>query len=156
MLIRCGCDIVSLEHFASRYESGGERLLQRIMDEKELKISQGKVESMAGLFAAKEAFAKALGCGLMAQGSPGFKDILIRKTPRNAPYYLWTDNLAKLIPALEIPVYNQESSTITYWSGLALDSASLSISHDGGLALAFAVLSLDDNNAVIVSEERAE
>lgn len=156
MLIRCGCDIVSVEHFASRYKSAGERLLQRIMDGKEREMAGDKVESMAALFAAKEAFAKALGSGLMAQGAPGFTDILVRKTPQNAPYYMWTEKLETLIPSLEIPIFDQERSIVTYISGLRLASASLSLSHEGGLALAFAILSFDDSNALKVREEKAE
>lgn len=76
-------------------------------------------ESMAGIFAAKEALVKALGTGF---DSIGLKDIVVAHDVYGAPSY------QLLGPALE----RAQAMKVTRMH--------LSISHDGGMALAFAVL----------------
>ncbi len=73
--------------------------------------------SLAGRFAAKEAFAKAL-------GSPGglvWRDCEVRKTPDGQPYFVTTGTIADLEARLGIV------------------RTHLSMSHDGGVATAFVV-----------------
>ena len=82
-----------------------------------------KVESLAGFWAAKEAIAKALGCGIGSR--LGFHDIHIHKDPRGAPYFTLSMQ-AKAIHCIQ--------------------DASLSISHDGGFAIAVVAITMDENN----------
>ena len=101
----------------------GSSFLERYFDpaEQAYILSRGKMatDSMAGTFAAKEALAKALGTGY---DGVDLKDIVIAHDDRGAPAYQLR-GLAKE-RADSLGVVN------TY----------LSISHDGGMALAFAVL----------------
>lgn len=138
MLIRAGCDLVEIKHFRERFEFSGKLLLDRIFDDEEQELLAGKIDSMAGFYALKEAFAKALGLGLAGEGRVRFSDIMIRKTKKGAPYVLWSDRLAAMIPQVSF-VDRQGRETE---SGFLLDSATVSISHDGGYAMAFVVLSL--------------
>ena len=80
-------------------------------------------QSAAGVFCAKEAFLKALGTGI---GGVDMKDIVIGHTPAGAPFYR-TEGPIKAAMAL-----------------IGADSAFLSISHDGGIAAAFCVLSREE------------
>lgn len=59
MAIRVGCDIVSISTFRKRMLESGELLPERLFHPCEL--SGASSERLAGLFAAKEAAAKALG-----------------------------------------------------------------------------------------------
>ncbi len=77
-----GVDIVSIariEKFIERFE---ERALDRFLTQDEKK-SFKKSSSIAGIWAAKEAISKALGCGICADC--GFLDIEIYKDSRGAP-----------------------------------------------------------------------
>lgn len=87
MIKGIGLDIIELK----RIEKGllhNEKLINRILTEKEREIYHSlpalarKVEFAAGRFAAKEAFAKALGTGL---GRIGFQDIEILPDSNGAP-----------------------------------------------------------------------
>jgi len=62
--IAVGVDIIEVERVRKVYERHGERFLQRIFTELEVRQCRGKVTRMAGRFAAKEAISKALGTGL--------------------------------------------------------------------------------------------
>ena len=138
MLIRCGCDLVAI----SRLENPRDRLLNRLFDQEELDLCGGRPASLAAFYAGKEAFAKALGCGLMAAKGLAFKDIAIRKTDQGAPYYVWGDRVEDLLAQLSFP---QDSADPRLRDGprYRLGSASLSLSHEAGLAMAFAVLCLE-------------
>lgn len=71
----------------------------------------------AGFWAAKEACAKALGCGI--GNECGFHDILLTKSPKGAPLIDLTNSVKVRFD---------------------IASASLSISHDGDYAIAIVVL----------------
>ena len=75
------------------------------------------MESIAGFWAAKEAISKALGCGIGSQLS--FHDIILSKNDRGAPAFKLSDEAQKIHQ---------------------IKSSSLSISHDGGFAIAVAVI----------------
>ncbi len=136
-LIRCGCDLVEIR----RLENPRDRLLDRLFDPEELALCGGRAESLAAFFAAKEAFAKALGCGLLTTEGIGFKDVGIRKTPQGAPYYVWGDRVNQLVPRLSFPV-SQDGANFSGVTCCRLISASLSLSHEAGLAMASALVTL--------------
>ncbi len=62
--IAVGIDIIEVERVRKVYEKHGERFLQRVFTEMEVRQCRGKVTRLAGRFAAKEAISKALGTGL--------------------------------------------------------------------------------------------
>jgi holo-[acyl-carrier protein] synthase len=59
-----GIDLVEIRRFDELKASIRERFLQRVFTQAELEESGGRFASLAGKFAAKEAAAKALGCGI--------------------------------------------------------------------------------------------
>ena len=59
-----GIDIIEIARIEKALERWGERFLQRIYTEPELKICRGKPSSLAIRFAGKEAVMKALGTGV--------------------------------------------------------------------------------------------
>ena len=63
-----GIDIVEIERVESAIEQWGKRFLNRVYTEAELKICQGRVSSLAGRFAAKEAVMNVLGTGAKGVG----------------------------------------------------------------------------------------
>ncbi len=113
MQIKVGTDIVAIERIEASLKKFGDKFLDRFLNEHE-KLSAKKIESIAGYWAAKEAIAKALGCGIGRELS--FLDIEIHKNTKGTPYF----NLKKRD-------YN-------------INSSSLSISHDGGFAIAVAAI----------------
>jgi holo-[acyl-carrier protein] synthase len=133
MLIRCGTDLVAIERFAALEPERLERRLERICTARELSLSHERAESWAGIFAAKEAFFKALGTGLGLAAGPSLQDVEILYTKRGAPYYSWTQKLDRLLAQglLELPPCR-------------LAQSSLSISHEAGLASAMCVLVLEE------------
>ena len=113
MQIKVGTDIVAIERIEASLEKFGEKFLDRFLSPNEKEYAK-RVESIAGYWAAKEAIAKALGCGIGKELS--FLDIEIYKDDKGAPHF----RLKK--------------------SHFRVSSSSLSISHDGGFAVAVVAL----------------
>lgn len=85
MTISIGIDIVSLKRF--RPLAGNPRFNKRVFTESEISYSSGKrdpAKHLAGRFAVKEAFAKALGTGF--SGGVRLKDIIVWNGPNGAPF----------------------------------------------------------------------
>lgn len=88
MIKGIGIDIVELKRI-ERLMSKNERFVKRILCEKELaefkqlSNERRKIEYVAGRFAAKEAFSKAIGTGI---GETNFIDIAVLNEPSGAPY----------------------------------------------------------------------
>ncbi len=113
MGIKVGTDIISIKRIQKLLDKFGNRFLERYLSKNEQLLVK-KTETAAGFWAAKEAIAKALGCGIGKE--IGFLDIEIKKDDNNAPYF------------------NLKSKKFNI-----IDS-SLSISHDSGFAIAVAVI----------------
>jgi holo-[acyl-carrier protein] synthase len=111
-----GIDIVEIRRFEVFLERFGEKALEKYLDEDEIKLIKN-AQSAAGFFAAKEAAAKALGLGISK--FCGFHDIKIYKLLNGAPSFTLSSHLVK--------TYN-------------IKSVSLSISHDGGFAIAVVMI----------------
>ncbi|MGH2510516.1 MAG: holo-ACP synthase [Ktedonobacteraceae bacterium] len=62
--VAVGVDIIEVERVRKVYERHGERFLQRVFTEIEIRQCRSKITRLAGRFAAKEALSKALGTGL--------------------------------------------------------------------------------------------
>jgi len=89
MVVGIGLDIVGLERVARWLSEGDEeRIVRRLLADGERRIWAGlaagrKAEFLAGRFAAKEAVAKAFGCGI--GGVLGFRDIEVVPDGRGKP-----------------------------------------------------------------------
>ncbi|CAA6808065.1 MAG: Holo-[acyl-carrier protein] synthase (EC [uncultured Sulfurovum sp.] len=114
--MKIGTDITVVSRIENAHNKFGSKFLDRFLSQEEQKLSQ-KPNSLAGYWAAKEAIAKALGCGICAE--LGFHDIILYKDERQAPHF-------KL---------SQEAQTFHQ-----IKSSSLSIAHDGGFAIAVVVI----------------
>lgn len=112
-----GVDLVKTERIESLMTRFGDKSLKRFLSDDEIALIRNP-KSAAGFWAAKEACAKALGCGIGAEC--GFHDIRISKNAKGAP-------LLSLSEAVS------DRFNIT--------GASLSISHDGEYAIAVVALS---------------
>lgn len=118
MIIGIGVDVVDIDRFQTQIE-GSPRLAERLFSAHERELP---LRSLAARYAAKEALIKALG------GSDGvrWQDIEVpRLGERQAPAYVVTGATARTL--------RERGVTRTH----------LSLSHDGGLAVAYAVLEGD-------------
>jgi holo-[acyl-carrier protein] synthase len=120
--MKIGTDIVQIRRIESAIARHGEKFIDRFLSTEEQKRLSRKPESLAGYWAAKEALAKALGCGIGHELA--FHDIVLNKTDRGAP------------------LCSLRASAQEYFR---IASCSLSISHDGGYALAIVALTLLDS-----------
>ena len=105
-----GFDLCEISRMEKQTEN--EHFLNRLFTEKEidyiLSKKKNKAQTMAGIFAAKEALSKALGTGIAFE----LKDVEVQHSETGQPFYVLTGEPAKL-------------------SGN--DRFLLSISHDGGI-----------------------
>ena len=83
MIIGIGTDIVELARLKAAITRNGEAFLQRVYTAAELAEAKGRLEYLGGRWAAKEAAAKALGCGI--GGGCSFTDIEVTGDPAGAP-----------------------------------------------------------------------
>lgn len=118
MKLATGVDLIEISRIEEVLARHGRHYLERIYTPAELEQCGRRVESLAGRFAAKEAVAKALGCGI---GDVAWKEIEILGDEQNAP--VLTLHGAALQKAKELGVTN--------WS--------VSISHSQSHAVAVAV-----------------
>ncbi len=121
-MLATGVDLVRIERVERILKTNRERFLERIFTPFEQRYAR-EASELAARFAAKEATAKALGVG-MRMLSPlgiGWQEVETRHTPQGQPY------LVLYGPALELA----QSLGLTEWA--------VSLSHDGGLAIAMVV-----------------
>jgi holo-[acyl-carrier protein] synthase len=114
-----GTDIIQISRIEKAIEKFGDKFTQRFLHPEEISIAK-KVASIAGFWAAKEAISKALGCGIGKELS--FHDMILNKDAKGRPHF-------KLSPDAQ--------------ERFSLKSASLSVSHDGGFAIAVVALQLN-------------
>ena len=118
-MLKIGTDIVSIERIRHSKERFGKRFLRRYLNENEYE-SKLSESSLAGYWAAKEAIAKALGCGIGSELS--FHDIHLYKDSKGAPSFTLSPEAA---------------------TRFKIRQSSLSISHDAGFAVAVVIIELD-------------
>lgn len=82
MNLRTGVDLIEISRIREVIARHGKHYLERIYTPAELEQCGKRPESLAGRFAAKEAVAKALGCGI---GDIGWKEIEVLGDEQNAP-----------------------------------------------------------------------
>jgi len=110
--MKIGTDIILISRVEDSIDRFGDKFLERFLTNSEIKQNL-KIESIAGMWASKEAISKALGCGIGRDLS--FQDITISKDSRGAPYFRLSDRVKEIFD---------------------IEDSSLSISHDGGFAIA--------------------
>lgn len=119
MIVGVGVDLCGIARMEKH--AADERFLRRFFSEEERAYVAGKgasaAQSLAGIFAAKEALTKALGTGIVGS----LADICVLHDDHGAPYYELRGDYLRLAGERGIVRVH------------------LSISHDGGIAAAFAV-----------------
>ena len=86
MQLATGIDLVDLKRFQRVIDRHAQRFLSRVYTSQELSEAGGSIASLAVRFAAKEAVAKALGCGI---GPVGWQEIeILRGVAREPLLYL--------------------------------------------------------------------
>ncbi len=115
-----GIDMVVISRIEKLIEKFGDKALKRFLSDEEIALVKSP-SSAAGFWAAKEAASKALGVGIGSEC--GFHDICISKTAKGAPMITFTDEIIK---------------------NFSIKDSSLSITHDGGFAIA--VVAIETNN----------
>ena len=83
MILGIGTDIVELDRLETAITRNGEAFLHRVYTAGELDEARGRRDYLGGRWAAKEAAAKALGCGIGAGCS--FTDVEVIDAPSGAP-----------------------------------------------------------------------
>lgn len=127
MRVENGVDIVDINRIAKLVQEHGTAFISRTYTELEVEYCKSRgsetrrVESLAAMFAAKEAVSKALGTGLMTKGV-GLKDIEVYHEESGKP---------------RINLYGCAQEQATY---IGVVSMSISISHDGGQAVAMCTI----------------
>jgi holo-[acyl-carrier protein] synthase len=114
--MKLGTDIVEIKRVERSLEKFGDRFKEKFLTPDEIARTE-RIESLAGLWAAKEAISKALGCGIGKDLS--FHDIEIIKDKHGAPSFQLSERAQSRHPHKE---------------------SSLSISHDGGFAIAVVLI----------------
>jgi holo-[acyl-carrier protein] synthase len=122
MKLASGVDLVDIIRVRDAIERHGERFVARIFTEAEQHECRGRFESFAARFAAKEATAKALGCGI---GVVGWLDIEVGSDENHAPHLYLHGEAEKLAKTL----------------GLSTWSVSLSHTHSQAIAFVVAISS---------------
>lgn len=116
--LRSGIDLVEISRLEALNPAIRERFLARVFTPAELADAQGRWDTLAGRFAAKEAVVKALGCGI---GVVAWKDIEILRTKSGEPLLVLHGAAQRLATELGL----------TTWS--------ISISHTRASAVATAI-----------------
>ena len=114
--MKLGTDIIQITRIEKLVKRYGIKFKQRYLSPKEIAMAR-KTETLAGLWAAKEAVSKALGCGIGTDLA--FHDIIIAKDHRGAPNFVLTKEAQRKHK---------------------IKKTSLSISHDGGFAIAIVAI----------------
>lgn len=120
-MIYSGVDLIEISRIWTAKVRHGERFLQRVYTPRELDQCQGRVESLAGRFAAKEAAAKALGTGIWRQG------------------IVWTDFEVRRDEGSGAPILLLYGAAAARAQALGWSSWSVSLSHDRERAIALVV-----------------
>lgn len=139
-----GVDLVRIDRIRRAVEKRGRVFLERIWTEHELAYCrQGagwNYASLAARYAAKEAVAKALGCGLWGRGGVDFPEIevyrkLVGQTAAES------DKADREFPRYQGPALIRLSGrALELFNELAGKACSLSLTHDGEYAMAFCII----------------
>ncbi len=118
-----GVDLVVISRVARIISNHGTKFLNRVFTPDEVLYSRGRPAELAARFAAKEAVSKALGVGMRMLSPAGIQwlDVETLNHPSGQPYLVLHGRASALASA----------AGLTAWS--------VSLTHDGDLAMAFVV-----------------
>ena len=111
-----GIDIVKIDRISRLKARHGELFLKRFLSDSEIALAKNDA-TLAGFWAAKEAASKALGVGISKEC--GFLDIVLSKSAKGAPKIKFSQRI---------------------YTSFNIKEASLSITHDGGFAVAAVII----------------
>jgi len=121
-MLKSGVDLLDINRLVLMKTNHPEifaRFVKRVYTENEIQEAQNRVSYFAGRFAAKEAAAKALQCGI---AGIGWQSVEITAGEHGEPVMTFYDKAARLVDELKL----------SEWS--------LSISHTDTLAIAFVIM----------------
>lgn len=123
MMLSTGVDLVEIARIERALLRFGGRFLERVYTPEEIRHSRGRPTELAARFAAKEAVAKTLGVGmrLLSPEGIGWQEAATLNTPSGKPYVVLHGHARELAAA----------QGLSQWA--------ISLSHDGGIAIAFVV-----------------
>ena len=123
MLITTGVDLIRVDRIERAVQRFGQRFLSRVYTPAEILYSRHHISELAVRFAAKEAVSKALGVGMrvLSPHGIGWLDVETLNQPGGKPYVILHNRAKRLAEQQELNVW------------------SISLSHDGGMAVAFVV-----------------
>jgi holo-[acyl-carrier protein] synthase len=127
MIVGIGTDVCSIERISKSLERFGDRFVKRILTVDEcarFDRTKDKAGHLAKRFAAKEAFAKAIGTGIHAPFT--WHSISITRNPKGKPGIRPSADMEKHLTKLGITTLH------------------ISLTDDGGIAVAFVVLEGED------------
>jgi holo-[acyl-carrier protein] synthase len=114
MIVGVGLDVCSIERMKRALERHGDRFFARICSEREREDLAGRdpATALAGRFAAKEAFAKAL------DGAPGvgWHEVEVRRAPNGRPRLELHGNALAMVTKAHVERWHV---TITHDAGIA-------------------------------------
>lgn len=94
--ISTGVDVIEIERIDGAVQRFGDRFLHRIYTDAEIAYCRGRMQSLAGRFAAKEAVSKALGVGIRQLR---WRDIEVLPDRRGKPHVYLHGNAAEIAEA---------------------------------------------------------
>lgn len=103
MKLVTGVDLIEVERVAAVIQRHGEHFLQRIYTPREIADCAGRAESLAARFAAKEATAKALSCGI---GDVLWKEIEVQREQSGAPTLVLHGEAASLAQERGVQIWS--------------------------------------------------
>lgn len=117
-MIQTGIDLVENQRIADAIERSGDRFLKRIFTPMEIEQCGGRIPSLAGRYAVKEAVSKAFGTGI---GDMQWVEIEVVQNERNAPLLKLHGKAAELSKAQAIAQWSISiSHTDTHAVGMAV------------------------------------
>ena len=123
MIIGIGIDTVAVSRIARLIEERGDQFLKKVFTKREIEEGLKRKDSsdfFAARFAAREAFLKALGTGY-GRGL-GLKEIGVAASDLGQPRFEFSERAMEAL------------------KGRGADTSHLSLTHDGGIAIAVAIL----------------
>ena len=101
--LRTGVDMIEIDRIEDAINRQGQKFLKRVFTPIEILDCKERVESLAARFAAKEAVAKALGCGI---GKVSWQEIEIIKNNADQPEIVLNGNAAALAESLKLKTWS--------------------------------------------------
>ncbi len=107
MKLATGVDLIETQRIQDAIDRHGERFLKRVFTPAEIDLCQGRPESLAARFAAKEAAAKALGTGI---GDISWQEVEVLNDEQKAPLLLLSGAAAQRARLLGLTTWSASLS----------------------------------------------